>query len=173
LAPQGKETASFEFPLFTKTSNQRVDLLLNATPRRDSALDIVGVVGVGQDMTVKRRAMEADAQLSRSRAANEAKSQFLANMSHEMRTPLNGTFNRVKSPTAGYSFIYVVFIRKSGEIITAISDFRGESVGWNQFFVEIHQAVLDLMNLHRAGIDLIFLVESPGCYDLTPERAFF
>jgi signal transduction histidine kinase len=34
--------------------------------------------------------MEADAQLSRSRAANEAKSQFLANMSHEMRTPLNG-----------------------------------------------------------------------------------
>jgi signal transduction histidine kinase len=43
-----------------------------------------------QDITAKRRAMEADAQLSRSRAANEAKSQFLANMSHEMRTPLNG-----------------------------------------------------------------------------------
>jgi signal transduction histidine kinase len=34
--------------------------------------------------------MEADAQLARSRAANDAKSQFLANMSHEMRTPLNG-----------------------------------------------------------------------------------
>ncbi|KAK3273789.1 hypothetical protein CYMTET_17988 [Cymbomonas tetramitiformis] len=89
-ALQGIETASFEVPFFTKTSKKRVDLLLNANPRCDTYGRIVGVVGVGQDITAKRRAMEADAQLSRSRAANEAKSQFLANMSHEMRTPLNG-----------------------------------------------------------------------------------
>jgi hypothetical protein len=47
-ALRGVETASFEFPLFTKTSARRVDLLLNANPRRDSTGRIVGVVGVGQ-----------------------------------------------------------------------------------------------------------------------------
>jgi signal transduction histidine kinase len=62
-------------------------------PNEPTALHLLlteATVRGAQDITAKRRAMEADAQLSRSRAANEAKSQFLANMSHEMRTPLNG-----------------------------------------------------------------------------------
>jgi signal transduction histidine kinase len=33
---------------------------------------------------------ETEVDLSKAKAANDAKSQFLANMSHEMRTPLNG-----------------------------------------------------------------------------------
>jgi hypothetical protein len=46
-ALQGWETANFEFPLFTKDQT-RVDVLLNATTRRDPNGDITGVVGVGQ-----------------------------------------------------------------------------------------------------------------------------
>jgi len=46
----GKMTANFEFPLYTK-SGRRLQVLLNANPRRDTNSEIVGVVGVGQDIT--------------------------------------------------------------------------------------------------------------------------
>jgi PAS domain-containing protein len=41
---------SFEFPLMTK-SNVRLDVLLNATTRRDEQGHVIGVVGIGQDIT--------------------------------------------------------------------------------------------------------------------------
>jgi PAS domain S-box-containing protein len=47
----GKETANFEFSLYTKDSKRRVDVLLNATTRWDLNGGVVGVVGVGQDIT--------------------------------------------------------------------------------------------------------------------------
>ena len=46
----GKETANFEFPLYTK-DGRPVDILLNAATRRGPDEQIVGVVGVGQDFT--------------------------------------------------------------------------------------------------------------------------
>ena len=49
-ALQGKETDNFEFPFITK-SGQRVEVLLNATTRRDTAGKTLGVLGVGQDIT--------------------------------------------------------------------------------------------------------------------------
>jgi len=55
-ACQGQETANFEFPLKTKTK-KRVDVLLNATTRRDAAGTVTGVVGVGQDITNLRQVM--------------------------------------------------------------------------------------------------------------------
>jgi len=55
-ACQGTETANFEFPLMTK-DGRRIDVLLNATTRRDAAGSITGVVGVGQDITNMRRAL--------------------------------------------------------------------------------------------------------------------
>jgi PAS domain S-box-containing protein len=88
-ALKGVVTSSYEFPIFSKTG-LRLELLLNANPRRNATGEIVGVVGVGQDMTQKIKAMETEVDLSKAKAANDAKSQFLANMSHEMRTPLNG-----------------------------------------------------------------------------------
>ena len=54
-ALQGRETANFEFPLFTKDQT-RVEVLLNATTRRDGAGNVVGVVGVGQDITDRKKA---------------------------------------------------------------------------------------------------------------------
>jgi PAS domain S-box-containing protein len=54
-ALQGRDTSSFEFPLFTKKGG-RVEVLLNATPRRDVNGAITGVVGVGQDITDRKKA---------------------------------------------------------------------------------------------------------------------
>uniref|UniRef100_K3WMM8 histidine kinase n=1 Tax=Globisporangium ultimum (strain ATCC 200006 / CBS 805.95 / DAOM BR144) TaxID=431595 RepID=K3WMM8_GLOUD len=51
-ALQGIETANFEFPLITK-SGRRVEILLNATPRYDEKGAIIGVVGIGQDITIR------------------------------------------------------------------------------------------------------------------------
>ena len=49
-ALQGNEADNFEFPFITK-SGQRVEVLLNATTRRDTTGKTLGVLGVGQDIT--------------------------------------------------------------------------------------------------------------------------
>ncbi|MFT5851876.1 MAG: PAS domain S-box-containing protein [Colwellia sp.] len=49
-ALKGDNTSNFEFPLYTKENNL-VRVLLNATTRRNANGDVVGVVGVGQDIT--------------------------------------------------------------------------------------------------------------------------
>jgi PAS domain S-box-containing protein len=59
-ALRGDETANYELPLFTK-SGTRVDILLNATTRRDGQGSVSGVVGVGQDITrLKKISQEAE-----------------------------------------------------------------------------------------------------------------
>ena len=60
-ALNGRETANFEFPLFGK-DGQRVEVLLNASSRLDSNAAIVGVLGVGQDIT-GMKAAEKEKQL--------------------------------------------------------------------------------------------------------------
>ena len=49
-ALNGEETANFEFPLMTK-GGLRLEVLLNATTRRDEQGNVIGVVGIGQDVS--------------------------------------------------------------------------------------------------------------------------
>ncbi len=53
-ALKGRETANFEFPLYTK-DRQRVEVLLNATTRRDVSGAVLGMIGVGQDITERKQ----------------------------------------------------------------------------------------------------------------------
>ena len=52
-ALKGVETTNYEFPLNTK-DGKRLQILLNATTRRDMDGNIIGVIGIGQDITELR-----------------------------------------------------------------------------------------------------------------------
>lgn len=71
-------------------------MLLNAATRRNASGAIVGVVGVGQDITEKKVLEKAQINAAKIRASNDAKGNFLASMSHEMRTPLNGVLGMLQ-----------------------------------------------------------------------------
>ena len=57
-ALSGDQTANYEFPLVTK-DGRRLDILLNATTRRDDKNEVIGVIGIGQDIS-SRRAQEQE-----------------------------------------------------------------------------------------------------------------
>jgi len=83
-ALSGKETANYEFPLYSK-SGDRVDVLLNSTTRRDAAGSIVGVVGVGQDITDLNKSKAQVIQASKLATLGEMSS----GVAHELNQPLN------------------------------------------------------------------------------------
>ncbi len=56
-ALRGEETTDFEFALHTK-DGRRVEILFNTTTRRDVSGNIIGVFGIGQDITERNRAEE-------------------------------------------------------------------------------------------------------------------
>ena len=98
-ALKGKETANYEFPLFTK-DGKRVMVLLNSSTRRNAEGQIVGVLGVGQDISilneykenleskVKYRTLELEESLEREKELGKLKTSFVSMASHEFRTPL-------------------------------------------------------------------------------------
>jgi len=91
-ALKGNETSNYQLEFRTKTNEIRY-LLVNATTRRDTESNIVGVVGVAQDVTDDRKHSEELRQMQYIRASQEAKLETERNMTayfaHELRNPLH------------------------------------------------------------------------------------
>ena len=88
-ALQGSETDNFEFPLITK-AGAHIEVLLNATTRRDEQGNVIGVVGIGQDITA--------------RLAQEREYSKLIDTAN---APIFGVDNEVKNQTHSLSFALI------------------------------------------------------------------
>ncbi len=80
----GEQTANYEFPLFTKVGSH-VDVLLNSTTRRNANGEIIGVVGVGQDITELKRSLAEVVHTSKLATIGE----LATSIAHELNQPLN------------------------------------------------------------------------------------
>ena len=83
-AMQGIETANYEFPLLT-SGDHVVEVLLNATTRRDAQDKVIGVVGIGQDITDARAKRDAEMKQRAAEAATTAQATISAHVYHEIR----------------------------------------------------------------------------------------
>eukprot|EP00956_Cyclotella_meneghiniana_P011801 scaffold16582_cov75-Cyclotella_meneghiniana.AAC.5 len=83
-AMMGIETSNFEFPLLT-SGDHVVEVLLNATTRRDAQDNVIGVVGIGQDITDARAKRDAEMKQRAAEAATAAQATISAHVYHEIR----------------------------------------------------------------------------------------
>ena len=143
-ALKGNETSNYEVPLFTK-SGQRVMVLLNATTRRNPQGKVVGVVGVGQDITeLDQSRSEKEETYRRLEEANQHKSKFISSMSHELRTPLNGILGFTDLMKSGHF----------GAINETQSDFLSQIESSGKHLLELISGLLDVAKIDSGSMEI-------------------
>jgi PAS domain S-box-containing protein len=102
--------------------------LTTEAPFRDDAGNVLGMVGIGRNITDRKMVQGALVEAKEAaETANRAKSEFLANMSHEIRTPLNGVIGMtgvlLDTELTAEQREFVEIVRQSGDILlTVIND---------------------------------------------------
>lgn len=133
------------------------------SPLRNVRGEIIGVIGVVNDITERKRAedalREAHASLEdrvrertaelavvtkRAQAADKLKSEFLANMSHELRTPLNGIIG----------FSEFLFDEKPGPLNPKQKEYIGDVLNSGRHLLELINDVLDLSKIEAGRMTL-------------------
>ncbi len=103
-------------------------ILTTKVPLRNKNGQIIGLVGIGHDITSRKQMMEElEAAKQKAEESDKLKSLFLANMSHEIRTPLNailGFSNLITSGELEQEKLeyFGKIIESSGQRLTAVID---------------------------------------------------
>ncbi|MCA8987988.1 MAG: PAS domain-containing protein, partial [Planctomycetaceae bacterium] len=158
--------------------------LTTKVPIRNSHGNVVGLVGIGRDITsIKRAQLEMTKARDLADQANRAKSDFLANMSHEIRTPMNAVIGMAElledTPLNETQREYLRMVRESGEVllelINDILDFSKIEAGKftiDQHPFDLHETIGDTMKsiavrAHRRHLELAFHIapDVPRCVE--------
>ena len=146
---------------------------LSSSQIRDESGRSLGIIGIAEDITTRKRAVEA---IERARlaaeASNRAKSEFLANMSHEIRTPMNGIMGMtdllLETELTAEQSEYLAMVKSSAEslltIIGDILDFSKIEAGKlevEQISFDLRKSLSDTMRTlalkaEQKGLEFIF-----------------
>jgi PAS domain S-box-containing protein len=157
-------------------SGDDIWLLTTKVPLVDEHGVVNGVVGIGHDITARKRA-EREIVKAKEVAdrANRAKSDFLANMSHEIRTPMNAIIGMTElvldTELDEYQRKYLSMVEESGDallgVINDVLDFSKIEAGK----LALEERVFDLreslgdtissfaLRAHDKNLELAFRVD--------------
>jgi PAS domain S-box-containing protein len=114
-------------------------------PLRDRRNEIIGLVGIGRDITLQKAAQEQLVTAKEAAiGANRAKSEFLANMSHELRTPLNSVIG----------FANLLTKNRSGRLQREELQFAERISANGVHLLNLINQILDLSKIEAKRVDL-------------------
>ncbi|MFM2360775.1 MAG: hypothetical protein RLY16_2768 [Bacteroidota bacterium] len=123
---------------YIKKNGSKIIVNLTVSTLRDSNQEIIGYMGIADDITQRKKAeQELIKAKEQAVAASIAKSDFLANMSHEIRTPLNGVIGfsdlLLKTQMTATQQQYMTIVNQSAngllDIVNEILDFSKIEAG--------------------------------------------
>jgi len=117
---------------FINPEGKKQWLLTSKIPFRDEQGTVVGLIGIGRDITIRKHAEEALKKVHEElehtnnelQRASKVKSEFLANMSHEIRTPLNAIIGMtgllLNTTLTEEQRDFASTVRTSGEVLLSL-----------------------------------------------------
>ncbi len=175
-AMASRQPSVFETEFTNQTTGEHCHYELIKVAMRDPQGTCVGMLGIGRNITARKRSEAAlIAAKDAAQAGEQAKAEFLANMSHEIRTPMNAVIGMsdllLDSPLSAEQREFAETIRTSGDallgLINNILDFSKIDSGHLEMehlpvnLAECVESALDITSgpALAKGLDLLYWLD--------------